>query len=51
MMKMLRAIAAKVGADLHEHPDMAALEQATQPERLLEQIDQATQTKKRPQAL
>jgi uncharacterized membrane protein len=51
MMKMLRAIAAKVGADLHEHPDMAALEQATQPERLLEQIDQATQRVKKPQTL
>ena len=51
MMKMLRAIAAKVGADLHEHPDLAALEQATQPERLLEQIDQATQATKKPQAL
>ena len=50
MMKMLRSIAAKVGADLHEHPDMAALEQPTQPERLLEQIDQATRQKKKPQA-
>ena len=49
MMKMLRSIADKVGADLHEHPDLAALEQAIQPERLLEQIDQATQSEKKPQ--
>ena len=46
MLKMLRSIAAKVGADLHEHPDLAALEQATQPERLLEQIGEATQAEK-----
>ncbi len=51
MLKMLRSIAAKVGADLDAHPDLAALEQATQPERLLQQIDQATQAEKRPQAL
>ena len=51
MLKMLRSIAAKVGADLDEHPDLAALEQATQPERLLEQIDQATQAAKKPQAM
>ena len=50
MMKMLRTIAAKVGADLDEHPDLAALEQPTQPERLLEQIHQATQPAKKPQA-
>ena len=47
MLKMLRSIAAKVGADFEEHPDMAALEQATQPERLLEQIHQATQPEKK----
>lgn len=51
MMKMLRAIAAKVGADLHEHPDLTALEQATQPKRLLEQIDLATQSTKKTQTL
>ena len=51
MLKMLRSIAARVGADLDAHPDLAALEQATQPERLLQQIDQATQAEKTPQAL
>lgn len=51
MLKMLRSIAVKVGADFEEHPDLAALEQATQPERLLEQIDQATQPAKKPQAI
>lgn len=50
MLKMLRSIAFKVGADLDEHPDLAALEQATQPERLLQQIDQATQAEKKPRA-
>ena len=50
MLKMLRSIAAKVGADLDEHPDLAALEQVTQPERLLQQIDLATQSDKKPQA-
>lgn len=48
MLKMLRSIALKVGADFEEHPDLAALEQETQPERLLEQIDQATQLAKKP---
>lgn len=51
MLKMLRSIAVKIGADFDEHPDLAALEQATQPERLLQQIDQATQSTKKPQAL
>lgn len=51
MLKMLRSIAVKVGADFEEHPDLAALEQATLPERLLEQIDQATQSAKKPKVL
>ena len=47
MMKMLRSIAKKVGADLEEHADLAALEQGTRPERLLEQIDEAMQPQKK----
>ncbi len=43
MLKMLRAIAQKVGASFDENPDLVAMEQATRPERMLEQIDQATQ--------
>jgi uncharacterized membrane protein len=48
MLKMLRSIAVKVGADFDDHPDMAAMEQTTQPERLLQQIDEATQLQKKP---
>ena len=43
MLKMLRAIATQVGAKFDEDPDLAAMEQSTRPERMLEQIDQATQ--------
>ena len=50
MLKMLRSIAVKVGADFDDHPDMAAMELPTQPERLLQQIDQATRREKKPQA-
>ena len=42
MLKMLRTIADKVGAEFEEHPDMQLMEQATQPERLLDQIHEAT---------
>ena len=42
MLKMLRSIADKVGAEFEEHPDMQLMEQATQPERLLDQINEAT---------
>lgn len=48
MLKMLRSIAVKVGADFDEHPDLAALEQDTQTDRLLDQIDRATQLAKKP---
>lgn len=51
MLKMLRSIALKVGADFVEHPDMSAMEEAMQPEKLLEQIDQATKLAKKPQNL
>lgn len=43
MLKMLRAIATQVGAKFDEDPDLAAMEQSTRPERMLAQIDQATQ--------
>jgi uncharacterized membrane protein len=46
MLKMLRSIADKVGADFEEGPDMALMEQATRPERLLDQINAATQQEK-----
>jgi uncharacterized membrane protein len=39
MMVMLHAIAAKVGADLTEDPQLKALSEETQPERLIEQIE------------
>ena len=39
MIAMLHAIAAKVGADLTQDPDLKALSEETQPERLIEQID------------
>jgi uncharacterized membrane protein len=42
MLKILRSIADKVGADFEEHPDMQLMEQTTQPERLLDQINEAT---------
>lgn len=42
MLKILRSIADKVGADFEEHPDMELMEQATQPDRLLDQIKKAT---------
>jgi uncharacterized membrane protein len=42
MLRMLQSIALKVGAQLEADPDLAVLEQATRPERLLEQIERAT---------
>ena len=39
MIVMLHAIAAKVGADLTQDPDLEALSEETQPERLIEQIE------------
>lgn len=43
MLKMLQSIAAKMGAEFEEDPDLSALQESTRPERLMEQIDQATQ--------
>lgn len=39
MIVMLHAIAAKVGADLTHDPQLKALSEETQPERLIEQIE------------
>jgi uncharacterized membrane protein len=39
MIVMLHAIAAKVGADLTQDPQLKALSEDTQPERLIEQIE------------
>ena len=39
MIVMLHAIAAKVGADLSQDPNLEALSEETQPERLIEQIE------------
>jgi uncharacterized membrane protein len=41
MLQILERIAEKVGADLSDEPDVKILEQATQPENLLEQIDRS----------
>src|SRR5206468_12393032 len=40
MIEMLQAIAAKVGADLSQDPHLQALSEETEPERLVQQIDQ-----------
>ena len=42
MLKMLKSIAVKVGADFDGDADLAALEESTHPERLLDQIEKAT---------
>jgi uncharacterized membrane protein len=42
MLRMLEAIALKVGVELEDDQALAALEQATRPEKLAEQIDRAT---------
>ncbi len=41
MLKILRSIAKKIGAEFDEHPDLATMEQATRPENLVDQIDKA----------
>jgi len=40
MIAILQAIAAKVGADLSQDPHLQALSEETEPERLVQQIDQ-----------
>jgi hypothetical protein len=39
MLTLLEAIARKMGVDSKEDPDIEVLEQATRPEKLVEQID------------
>lgn len=46
MLRMLQCIAHQVGAKLDDDPTITALEQATRPDRLAEQIDRVTQTPK-----
>ena len=41
MLMMLKQIANKLGADVSQDPDVNVLEQATRPDRLVEQIEQA----------
>lgn len=43
MLHILQAIAKKVGAQIDDDPALAALEQATRPDKLAEQIDRVTQ--------
>jgi uncharacterized membrane protein len=42
MLTMLKQIADKVGADVSQDPTLAVLEQATQPAKLVEQIEQTS---------
>ena len=42
MLKMLKSIAVKVGADIEVDAHLAALEEATRPEKLLDQIEKAS---------
>jgi uncharacterized membrane protein len=42
MLHILERVARQVGIDLKDDPALAALEQATRPEKLAEQIDRAT---------
>jgi uncharacterized membrane protein len=42
MLRMLERIAEKVGANTADDPSLQVLDQATNPERLVEQIEQAS---------
>ena len=42
MLRMLKSIAEKVGADVSGDPDLAVLEESTRPENLVEQIERAS---------
>lgn len=43
MLSLLNEIALKLGVDPHKDPSVAVLEQATRPEKLVEQIDRSAQ--------
>lgn len=45
MLMMLQRIADKIGADVNHDPDIKVLQQATQHEKLVEQIERASETK------
>jgi uncharacterized membrane protein len=47
MLMMLQRIADKIGADVNQDPDIEVLQQVTQPEKLVEQIDRASETKEK----
>jgi uncharacterized membrane protein len=42
MLRMLERIAEKVGANTEDDPSLQVLDQATNPEKLVEQIEQAS---------
>jgi hypothetical protein len=42
MLRMLERIAEKVGANTDDDPSLQVLDQATNPEKLVEQIEQAS---------
>lgn len=48
MLRMLELIAAKVGVRIEDDPSLQALDQPTQPEKLVEQIDEASGAKRSP---
>jgi uncharacterized membrane protein len=43
MLRILQSIAKKIGAQLEDDPSLEALEQATRPDKLAEQIDKVTE--------
>ncbi len=45
MLRLLEQMARKMGVDPAEDPDVAVLEEATRPERLVEQIDESVRQK------
>jgi uncharacterized membrane protein len=49
-LKLLEAIALKMGVDPSDDPDVEILEQATRPEALIAQIDESLQTMEKPSA-
>lgn len=47
MLMMLQRIADKIGADVNQDPDIEVLQQDTQHEKLVEQIERASETKQK----
>ncbi len=48
MLKMLRSVATKVGAEIEEDMDLSALEASMRPERVVDQIEKASEPAARP---